>query len=170
MLFVECKHEEYAQTVNVIYESHGEHHGRLVYKKLGVEVFLYFWNDEDLPAMSGWWMGPAVGGDGVMAFHPDQYVTCPPENGWHLPAFSDEPTSKMKIRYRCAWMFLPTQFCNDKPPTHEPLCVRGMCKLHCRMSGEDCPRHNCWWKQQQDAMSRNKRANRRSGGKRKRNE
>eukprot|EP00434_Breviolum_minutum_P000579 symbB.v1.2.000504.t1/scaffold11.1/size528188/53 len=62
------------------------HHGKPVYvKRESSEVIrLYFWLDESAE-FSGWWFGPTVGGDGVVAFHPDVAAEEPPTSGWHVP-------------------------------------------------------------------------------------
>eukprot|EP00435_Cladocopium_sp_Y103_P036059 s1426_g9.t1 len=65
-----------------------QNHGKAVYSKEMPEesaeaFYLYFWSD-DMPDFQGWWFGPAVGGDGVVAFHPDA-GDAPPQSGWRVP-------------------------------------------------------------------------------------
>ncbi|CAK0883943.1 unnamed protein product [Prorocentrum cordatum] len=63
-------------------------HGKPTYKKdtqvNGLDVMLYFWDERDGKAFSGWWFGPKVGGDQVWAYHPRNIAT-PPKSGWKVP-------------------------------------------------------------------------------------
>ncbi|CAL1132786.1 unnamed protein product [Cladocopium goreaui] len=67
-----------------------QNHGKVVYLKEVSEespeaFYLYFWSD-DVPDFQGWWFGPAVGGDKVVAFHPDaESSDAPPQSGWRVP-------------------------------------------------------------------------------------
>ena len=145
------------------YEKHSEHHGRPAYKKHGQDVFLYYWQGEEDPELSGWWLGPQFAGDSVMAFHTDTHASIPPSNGWRLPPDRPMPTADMQIKYECTYVVSPGANCREKPPIS---CSRGMCNAHCRLFGDDCPRHNSKWQQEQNEKKRKDRARRRAGGKR----
>ena len=62
-----------------------QNHQKPVYLKevSSSQLFLYFWS-EDLPDFHGWWFGPSVGGDGVVAFCPSGSGE-PPAKGWRVP-------------------------------------------------------------------------------------
>mmetsp|Transcript_63686 Transcript_63686/g.177113 ORF Transcript_63686/g.177113 Transcript_63686/m.177113 type:complete len:1974 (+) Transcript_63686:72-5993(+) len=74
------------------YAEQGTNHGRKVYKKSGlasagqekVDVFLYFWDNRDGPAFSGWWFGNEVGGAQVWS-RSQQTTQQPPKSGWSIP-------------------------------------------------------------------------------------
>merc|ERR1719226_429523 len=65
-----------------------QNHGKPAYKKdsqvNGLDVMLYFWDERDGKAFSGWWFGPKIGGDQVWAYHPSNVMT-PPKTGWKVP-------------------------------------------------------------------------------------
>merc|ERR1712157_526390 len=52
---------------------------------MGLDVLLYFWDERDGAAVSGWWFGPKVGGDQVWAYQPDGSTQTPPMKGWKVP-------------------------------------------------------------------------------------
>jgi len=72
-------------------------HGLPVYKKneqvSGLDIMLYFWDERDGPACSGWWFGPQVGGDQVWGYHPERGSEVPPVAGWKVPC--DGPVDPM---------------------------------------------------------------------------
>merc|ERR1712217_114407 len=67
----------------------GKNHEKPVYKKDGasgsVSVLMYYWDDRDGAAFSGWWFGPKVGGDQVWAYNGDVKAPLPPPSGWKVP-------------------------------------------------------------------------------------
>merc|ERR1719188_2963771 len=64
-------------------------HGKPTYKKdsqvNGLTPIIYFYDDRDGPAASGWWLGPTVGGNEVWGFHPNTSAPAPPTTGWRVP-------------------------------------------------------------------------------------
>lgn len=71
------------------YAPSGTNHGRPVYKKdkkvKGLSVLVYFWDDRDGEENSGWWFGPAIGGDQVWAYHKSKTSATPPSLDWAIP-------------------------------------------------------------------------------------
>jgi len=80
--------ENVAKFINGAYTVCGENHGKPAYKKdvqvSGLDTMLYFWDARDGQSFSGWWFGPEVGGDKVMAHSPRDTQT-PPMKGWSVP-------------------------------------------------------------------------------------
>lgn len=81
-------------TVNQIikghYLVHGQNHGKPIYKKQdsspnAVNVLIYYWDERDGPAFSGWWFGPKVGGDQVWAYNDFKASPTPPLDKWRVP-------------------------------------------------------------------------------------
>jgi|EP00927_Polykrikos_kofoidii_P053582 hypothetical protein len=73
------------------YAEGGTNHGRKYYKKIqkiagheNVDVYLYFWDERDGKAFSGWWFGNQVGGAQVWSRNKQPSAT-PPKNGWTIP-------------------------------------------------------------------------------------
>merc|ERR1719162_1095816 len=64
-------------------------HGKPAYKKEaqanGLVVMIYFWDERDGPASSGWWIGPQIGGNMVWGHHPNRASATPPTGGWQAP-------------------------------------------------------------------------------------
>eukprot|EP00927_Polykrikos_kofoidii_P041807 TRINITY_DN35659_c0_g2_i1.p1 TRINITY_DN35659_c0_g2~~TRINITY_DN35659_c0_g2_i1.p1 ORF type:complete len:414 (+),score=53.01 TRINITY_DN35659_c0_g2_i1:78-1244(+) len=78
------------QTVGGVFTVVGSHHGCPLYKRFSpsdeMEVFLYYWNDNDSSELSGWWFGPTCGGGNVWL---SNRATCsrgpdvaPPQSDW----------------------------------------------------------------------------------------
>lgn len=84
-----CQHSTVGPTIRGTYYNVGNNHGRPAYKRdvqvNGFDVMLYFWDERDGPAFSGWWFGPAVGGDQVWAYHAGKHLTSAPKGGWKVP-------------------------------------------------------------------------------------
>ena len=82
------------------YFKHGGNHMRNTYKKkkvssassassasissMATEIILYYWDERDGVAFSGWWFGDSVGGQQRWARHPSFAMT-PPSTGWKVP-------------------------------------------------------------------------------------
>ncbi|CAK0799245.1 unnamed protein product [Prorocentrum cordatum] len=83
-----CAHATVGAIVRGSFTAVGQNHGKPSYKKdtqvNGLDVMLYFWDERDGQAFSGWWFGPKVGGDQVWAYHPSNTMT-PPTTGWKVP-------------------------------------------------------------------------------------
>jgi len=81
-------HDNVAKYLNGAYTVCGENHGKPAYKKdaqvSGLDTILYFWDARDGQSFSGWWFGPEVGGDKVMA-HSSRDTQTPPMKGWSVP-------------------------------------------------------------------------------------
>merc|ERR1719162_1908617 len=64
-------------------------HGKPAYKKEaqanGLVVMIYFWDERDGAASSGWWIGPQIGGNMVWGHHPNRTSATPPLGGWQAP-------------------------------------------------------------------------------------
>lgn len=84
-----CQHSTVGPTIRGTFYKTGDNHGKPAYKRdvqvNGFDVMLYFWDDRDGPAFSGWWFGPAIGGDQVWAYHGAKQLTSPPKHGWKVP-------------------------------------------------------------------------------------
>ena len=48
-----------------------------------VVVNLYYWDQRDGAALSGWWFGPEIGGEQVWSHNPSHNVM-PPPSGWKI--------------------------------------------------------------------------------------
>ncbi|CAK0799231.1 unnamed protein product, partial [Prorocentrum cordatum] len=83
-----CSHATVSGIVTGSFTAVTQNHGKPAYKKdsqvNGLDVMLYFWDERDGKAFSGWWFGPKVGGDQVWAYHPSNTMT-PPKSGWKVP-------------------------------------------------------------------------------------
>ena len=74
------------------YFKHGHNHTRQTYKKkehivspdAATEIILYYWDDRNGSARSGWWFRDSVGGQQMWARHPSFAMT-PPSTGWKVP-------------------------------------------------------------------------------------
>ena len=74
------------------YFEQGDNHQRKVYKKQipsdssddATEIFLYYWDESDGAAFSGWWFGDEVGGQRAWTKNPSDALT-PPPTGWKVP-------------------------------------------------------------------------------------
>merc|ERR1712187_443155 len=80
-----------------------DNHGKPTYKKTeqagGEDVLIYFWDNRDGDAFSGWWFGPKVGGDQVWAYHANKTSLVPPTTGWRVPFNGDiDPNAAMEVR------------------------------------------------------------------------
>lgn len=87
-----CGNSTISDIVKGNYTFHSTNHGKPVHKKIlkskSLEVMVYYWNDPDDSEMSGWWFGPAVGGEQVWAYHPaltSGNTEMPPESDWNVP-------------------------------------------------------------------------------------
>mmetsp|Transcript_42395 Transcript_42395/g.79518 ORF Transcript_42395/g.79518 Transcript_42395/m.79518 type:complete len:1897 (-) Transcript_42395:76-5766(-) len=78
------------RTLSGEYTEEGTNHGRKIFKKIkttgveNIDVFMYYWDERDGPAFSGWWFGNSVGGDQVWSRN-DQKSLAPPTGGWTIP-------------------------------------------------------------------------------------
>eukprot|EP00439_Symbiodinium_sp_Y106_P033750 s3850_g4.t1 len=83
-----CQNETVAGIVRGEYVATSENHGRPVFRRTeqsnNMDVLIYFWDDRDGASFSGWWFGPAVGGDQVWAYSPDKSMV-PPSSQWRVP-------------------------------------------------------------------------------------
>jgi len=73
------------------YKQEGNNHGRSFFRKSqkipgheDIDVYLYFWDQRDGPAFSGWWFGNQVGGAQVWSRN-RQTSMMPPQSGWTIP-------------------------------------------------------------------------------------
>jgi len=73
------------------YKQEGNNHGRSFFRKSqkipgheDIDVYLYFWDERDGPAFSGWWFGNQVGGAQVWSRN-RQTSMMPPQSGWTIP-------------------------------------------------------------------------------------
>jgi hypothetical protein len=84
-----------------VYEPIAVHHGRPVYQRCGrgllpaggrLEIRIYFWQDQNYPRYSGWWIGPTIGGSEVFAHNRDEQLvtTMPPHRGWRVPWYGND--------------------------------------------------------------------------------
>lgn len=84
-----CKHEVVGPIICGDYSIAGSNHGKPSYKKdvvaNGLQVMMYFWDERDGAASSGWWIGPQVGGNMVWGHHPNRTTGTPPTSGWQAP-------------------------------------------------------------------------------------
>ncbi|CAJ1417554.1 unnamed protein product, partial [Effrenium voratum] len=81
-----CSDPEATALLSGHYRCSGSNHGKPTWAKVSdaeeaPQICLYCWSE---PSLSGWWFGTSVGGDAVIAFHPDPRAE-PPESGWHVP-------------------------------------------------------------------------------------
>jgi len=84
-----CKHEVVGPIISGDYSISGSNHGKPSYKKdaasNSLQVMMYFWDERDGAASSGWWIGPQVGGNMVWGHHPNRTTGTPPTSGWQAP-------------------------------------------------------------------------------------
>eukprot|EP00411_Alexandrium_monilatum_P049962 CAMPEP_0175451616 /NCGR_PEP_ID=MMETSP0095-20121207/62986_1 /TAXON_ID=311494 /ORGANISM="Alexandrium monilatum, Strain CCMP3105" /LENGTH=154 /DNA_ID=CAMNT_0016752143 /DNA_START=45 /DNA_END=505 /DNA_ORIENTATION=+ len=85
-----CAHKTIDKILNGTFVPNGErNHGLPVFKKTekvsGLDIMLYYWDERDGPACSGWWFGPQVGGDQVWGYHSQRGYGAPPITGWKVP-------------------------------------------------------------------------------------
>ena len=158
------------------YQQISYNHGKRVYKRDGpANGYIYFWDARDGLHLEGWWLGPEVGGNDVWAHHPGDSDD-PPASGYCV---KDAVCDAIQLSYHplsntpgstllCYFMNADAQGCLNPWAAGDPPCIRRMCRMHCKMFGEDCVRHNGAWQKTQDAKSRTGiegRARRRRGGK-----
>lgn len=86
-----CGEDELAPVLNGYYMLTASNHKKPVYRKQSdrMTVMIYFWDDRDGPDVNGWWFGPEVGGDEVLAYCEDPSIV-PPSSGWKLSNISWE--------------------------------------------------------------------------------
>ena len=92
VVFSTSKQEEVSiRTLVGDYVEVGSNRGRKTYQKteriLGMEemdVFLYYWEDEEAVEWCGWWFGDEVGGAKVWSRHSSR-AQKPPKTGWNIP-------------------------------------------------------------------------------------
>jgi len=86
----EDKDEIGIETLAGEYREEGANHGRKFFKKTqipgdeDINVYLYFWDDRDGEAFTGWWFGNEVGGDQVWS-RSKLATQKPPKSGWTIP-------------------------------------------------------------------------------------
>mmetsp|Transcript_59593 Transcript_59593/g.141799 ORF Transcript_59593/g.141799 Transcript_59593/m.141799 type:complete len:304 (+) Transcript_59593:122-1033(+) len=77
------------------YAQAGKNHDRPLFKKVEEdsgqgqpppEVYIFYWDNRDGDELSGWWIGPSVGGVITYAFNGDSAADMPPTSGWRMPA------------------------------------------------------------------------------------
>ena len=81
--------EAVSKHISGTFTLYGENHGRKVYKKDGLdpgqmEVMIYFWDQREGEALSGWWIGPQIGGTLIWAHNSIGHFD-PPTRGWKVP-------------------------------------------------------------------------------------
>jgi len=88
------------------YKEEGANHGRKFYKKTqkipgheDINVYLYFWDERDGPAFSGWWFGNQVGGAQVWSRN-RQATQVPPKMGWTIPWDGEVKRELVVMGYR----------------------------------------------------------------------
>ena len=153
------------------YQEHSHNHGKRVYKRHGsAEGYIYFWDARDGLHLQGWWLGPEVGVDNVWFHHPADSDD-PPLSGYHV---NQVVCDAMHVSYHlltnipgstlCSFVNPDETLCLNPWAAGNSPCIRNMCRMHCKMFGEDCERHNGAWQKAQDSKSRAERAPRRRGG------
>lgn len=82
-----CSDVKVAEQVQGVYTAFEDHHARSSFRKQshGPPAFIYYWDGRDGHELSGWWMGPSLGGQDVWMYHPDCSADGPPEFGWMGP-------------------------------------------------------------------------------------
>jgi hypothetical protein len=90
VLVTGCSDPQTASGVHGEYEICGANHDRPAFKSIdygqGFESFIYFWDDRDGPAFTGWWIGPSLGGQDAWVRHPGvPSERWPPRSGWLVP-------------------------------------------------------------------------------------
>lgn len=84
-----CRHDVVGPIIRGDYNMASMNHGKPAYKKEtannGLVANIYFWDERDGPASSGWWIGPQVGGNMVWGHHPNRSSATPPTSGWQAP-------------------------------------------------------------------------------------
>lgn len=119
-----CTHNTVGPTIRGTYVRSGDNHGKPTYKRdsqvNGLDVMMYFWDERDGPAFSGWWFGPMIGGDQVWAYHPSKQCTSAPKSGWKVPY--DGPvdatlliTGKQAAASQSSWQPAPQAALNQYP-------------------------------------------------------
>ncbi|CAD7934890.1 unnamed protein product [Amoebophrya sp. A120] len=98
----------------------GNNHGKLQWRRetTGIEgcdaSCIYFWDDRDGEAMSGWWVAPVVGGEQVWAFNPSKDQK-PPASGWRVPWHEATPDPAVKLLLSPAGAKRPGMEATDAP-------------------------------------------------------
>ena len=81
------------------YDPYQMYCGRMAYKRRHHETkqdtFAYYASSGDAE-LSGWWIGPTLGGNEVYAYHPSTVACTPPKDKWNVP--HDGTIDK---RFRC---------------------------------------------------------------------
>lgn len=84
-----CTHDVVGPIIRGEYQLSQMNHGKPAYKKegggQGLVVMIYFWDERDGAANSGWWIGPQIGGNMVWGHHPNRTSGTPPTSGWQAP-------------------------------------------------------------------------------------
>ena len=63
-------------------------------------VTLYYWDERDGPALSGWWFGDRPGGERVWSRCPT-HDSLPPQHGWRVPYDSKDTPRILLVQQRC---------------------------------------------------------------------
>ena len=119
-----------SRAIQGFYIECSTNHGRAVYKKdlwpgdVEVDAYIYYWDERDGARLSGWWLGPVVGGELAWAYHPSRVAMRPPYTDWMvasclsidrtfvlLPALSDEEEWEMRRK-----SFLRVNMGNEAAP------------------------------------------------------
>jgi len=101
--FVGCVNDVVGPIIRGDYTRFCVNHGKPAFKKQaspgGMEVMIYFWDERDGPAASGWWLGPKLGSDHVWGFHPNKAARTPPTTGWQVPHSGPaDPTCILRVK------------------------------------------------------------------------
>mmetsp|Transcript_39347 Transcript_39347/g.83859 ORF Transcript_39347/g.83859 Transcript_39347/m.83859 type:complete len:928 (-) Transcript_39347:89-2872(-) len=98
-----CTHNVVGPIVRGSYVLDGSNHGKPSFRKDpigadGLTVIIYFWDERDGAAASGWWIGPSIGGNMVWGHHPNRSSATPPCGGWQAPHSSPvDPTMVLTV-------------------------------------------------------------------------
>ena len=157
------------------YDREGVYHGKPVFRKTDPDVLsvVYFNRDDVVPAKTGWLCHSQTASTQPWLFSAGESLL-PPWSGWRLTCSAEvNPGIAVSMGEGvCAHTDPDGVRCLELRPTFAPLCIEGMCKMHCRalgaVRGFACPRHDGAWQLSQDVMKRKDRCNRRAGGQRNR--
>jgi len=92
--------------LNGSYSQAGDNHGKPTYKKRAEmdgtsQCCVYFWDERDGAAMSGWWIAPEVGGEQVWS-HCQNSGPTPPPKGWKVPWHTQTPDNRVTLELKQA--------------------------------------------------------------------
>jgi len=92
--------------LNGSYTQQADNHGKPTYKKHAekdgtTQCCVYYWDERDGEALSGWWMAPEVGGEQVWSHCVSRNPT-PPTRGWKVPWHTQTPDNRVVLELKPA--------------------------------------------------------------------